>query len=103
MGYSKVQARRAKQAILSGDEQATPTLDGTTTTYTIDLTGPASKITMQSSGTLAYTYAVSVNGTNFDTPVAVAANVIASYSTNNVAVVKITRTAGTGRVTLIAV
>jgi hypothetical protein len=102
MAISKAAARSTKQAVLSGDELVSPVLDGTSTVYTFELTGPASKITLQSSDSLAFDYEVSVNGKNFVTGASVVAGALSSYSTHNISTVKVTRTGGTGKVSLAA-
>lgn len=101
--YTKKQTAGYKQQTITGFKVTSGTLDGTTTTETIELGGVASKISLQSTGTLAFTYTVSLTGEVFDTGGTVAATALSSYSTHNVAVVKITRTSGTGRVTIASV
>lgn len=103
MAISKQQARTTKHAVLAGEEQLSTTLDGTTTVYVFELTGPSQKVTVQTSGTLAITAEYSCNGSTFFGSQAAAAGVPVSYSTHVVAVVRVTRTAGTGRVSLLGV
>lgn len=103
MAISKAQARSVKHAVLAGEEQISAFLDATTTVHVFELTGPAQKVTVQSSGDLAFTAEYSCNGSNFFGTQAVAANVPYSYTTHVVAVVKITRTAGSGKVSLLGV
>lgn len=102
-GYSKKDIRKSITPNLVGFEVSTGTLDGTTTEEVVELACPASKITLQSSGDLAYTYTVSVNGTTFVTGGTVAANALSSYNTHNVSSVKVTRTGGSGKVSIAAV
>lgn len=103
MAISKQQARSVKHAVLAGEEQISTTLDATTTVHTFELTGPAQKVTVQSSGDLAYTVEFSCNGINFFGSTAVTANTPSTYSSNVVSVVKVTRTAGSGKVSLLGV
>lgn len=100
MAISKQQARSVKHAVLAGEEQLSPTLDATTTVYTFELTGPAQKVTVQTSDTLAITAEYSCNGQTFFGSQAAAAGVPVSYSTHVVACVKVTRTGGAGKVSL---
>lgn len=102
MAISKQKARSVKHAVLCGDEQVTDLLDGTNTVQIIELTGPATKVSLQSSETLAYDAEFSLNGSTFFGTVSVAAGVPSSYNTHNIGLVKITRTAGSGRVTILA-
>lgn len=105
MAISKQDARKVKHSVLSGDERTSPTIDASTTTYDFEITGPTQKFTVQGSGNLAYTYDVSANGQNFTgSPVSVAANAMSTYpGTHVVAVIRITRVSGAGKVTLLAV
>lgn len=104
MSIAKQDARRVKHAVLAGDERISPTLSMSGNTYDFEITGPTQKFTVQSSGSLAFTYDVSANGKNFTgSPVSVAANAMATYSTNVIAVVRITWVSGSGNVTLLAV
>ena len=103
MAISKQDARKVKHAVLSGDERISTVLSSLGT-YDFEITGPTQKFTVQSSGTLAYTYAVSCNGQNFDTPVSVAANAFSTYTNAHVvAVVRIIWVSGSGQVVLLAV
>lgn len=101
--YTKKDIRKVITPNLVGFEVSTGTLDGTTTTETLELACPASKITLQSTGDLAYDYTVSVNGENFVTGASVAAGALSSYNTHNVSKVRITRTSGSGRVSIACV
>ena len=91
MAISKVQARRVRQPVLIGDLAISITLDGTTTTDTIELSSVAEKVTVQSDGTLAGNVEFSVNGVNFFGSTAFTATVPATYSTNLVRVIKVTQ------------
>lgn len=102
--YSKKDIRTLKQKVLTGFETATGTLDGTTTTEIVELAGPASKITLQSTGTLVFDYTVSVNGEDYAAGASgVAAGALSSYSTHIVSSVTVTRTGGSGKVAIAAV
>jgi hypothetical protein len=102
MAISKERARSVKHAVLCGDEKLSGVLDGTNTVEILELTGPASKVTVQTSDTLAITAEYSLNGITFFGSQAAAAGVPVSYSTHNIGSIKVTRTAGTGRVTVLA-
>jgi hypothetical protein len=103
MAISKPRARSVKHAVLAGDEQITDTLDGSNTTSTIELTGPASKVSIQSSDSLAGNVEYSCDGKTFFNTTAFTAGVPVSYSTHNGGVVKITRTSGSGKVVVLAI
>lgn len=101
MGYSQEQARSARQPVLTGDSYISPVMSSTGT-VTILLNDPSGKLTVQSSGDLAFSWAVSANGQNFNTPTAVAANALSTQSTDVVGAVQLTWTSGTGQVTILA-
>jgi hypothetical protein len=101
MPISKARARSVKHAVLAGEEQASGVLDAVTTVEIVELTGPASKVTVQTSDTLAVTVEYSCNGSTFFGSQAAAAGVPVSYTAHLVGAVKITRTAGSGRATIL--
>ena len=101
MAITKEQARKVRQPTLIGDEHITHLMSGAGS-MDIELSAIAEKVTMQSSDTLAYTYAVSANGKNFSAPVAGSANTLVTYSASLVKVVRIAWTSGAGRVTILA-
>jgi len=103
MSIVKKESKKLRQATATGDAISTSLLDAVNTSEIITLSTVASKITFQSSGTLAFDYTVSANGINFVAGASVAANTLASYNTHNVIAVTITRTAGAGRVSILAV
>ncbi len=103
MSYSKKEIRKVKQATLTGFETGSYPLDDITTEEIVELACPASKVTVQSTGTLAFDWAVSVNGEDFVTVGSVAAAALASYSSNIVSSIKFTRTAGSGKVAIACV
>jgi hypothetical protein len=106
MSIPKQRARSVKHAVLSGDEQLSPVIDAAGSlgpvSLNIELTGPGSQVSVQGSPGLAFTFAVSVTGKSFTTPVAVAAGAIGNYNATNCAVIKITATNGSGTVTCLA-
>lgn len=111
MAISKQAGRRTKHAVLSGDERISLPLTGVAaqnpsqTTYVAEITGPTQKFTVQSNGTLAFTYDVSANGSTYSgSPVSVAAGVMSTYSGPHVvASILITWVSGSGVVTILAV
>ena len=105
MAISKAKARSVKNAVLSGDEQSTKLLDGlspATTISIVELTGPASKVSIQTSGTLVGTAEFSINGSTFYGSTALIAGAPISYSTHNTSVIRITQTSGSGRASIIS-
>ncbi len=102
-GLLKKQSTRARQRVMAGDKLLTQELDGTTTTETIQLGMVAQKITVQGTGTLAGNIEVSANGTDFVSAGAFTVAALTSYSTHNCVAVRITRTGGTGKASILAV
>jgi hypothetical protein len=88
---------------MAGDKVLTGTLDGTTTTETVQLGVVAQKITVQGTGTLAGNIEVSANGTDFVSAGAFTTAALTTYSTHLCVAVKITRTGGTGQASILAV
>lgn len=104
MSYSKKDIRLKFQQVITGFETSTKTLDGTTVSEIVELSCPASKVTVQSTGNLVFNFLVSANGVDFVSATAgVAANVLNTYSTNLIASVKIERVSGTGRVSILGI
>ena len=101
MAISKAKARSVKHAVLAGEEQITDTLDGTTTVAIVELTGPATKVTVQTSDTLAVTVEYSCDGKTFFGSTAAAVGVPVTQSAHVVGVLRITRTAGIGRAVIL--
>lgn len=82
---------------------ATGTLDATTTQEIVVLPIAASKITVQSTGDLAGTFEVSINGSDWESSTAFLDGVMGSYSTHIVGSVRVTRTGGSGKLIIAAV
>lgn len=102
MAVNKKEALRSRQKMATGTSVSTETLDGTTTTEIVRLACPASKVTVQSTGTLAGNVEFSVNGTDFASTTAFTANALVSFSTHNCVAIKVTRTGGTGTLAIAA-
>ena len=102
MAITKIQARKVRQPVLTGDYSLSGVLDGTTTIETLTLSLPAEKVTVQSDGTLAGNVEFSVNGVDFFGSTAFVATTPATYTANLVRVIKITRTGGTGKLHVLA-
>lgn len=102
-GLLKKQSTRARQRVMAGDKLVTGTLDGTTTTETVQLGMVAQKITVQGKGTLAGNVEVSANGTDFVSAGSFTVAAPVSYSTHLCVAVRITRTGGTGEASILAV
>lgn len=102
MAISKREALKVRQPTKIGESAVTPLLDGSNTTETIVFSMVAEKITLQASGDLAGDFTVSADGVNFDTGGSLAAsNALASFNTHNVRAVRVTRTGGSGKVTIL--
>lgn len=102
-GYTKKESNRARQAVMAGQKGLTGVLDATTTIEVIKLGMVAQKITVQGTGTLAGNFEVSANGTDFVSGGAFTVAGLTSYNTHNIVAVRITRTGGTGRASVLAV
>jgi hypothetical protein len=102
MAITKAQASKVRQPTKVGDQQSTGTLDGTTTTETIQLGIVAEKVTVQSDGTLAGNVQFSTNGVDFYTTTAFTATTPVTYSTHLITAIKVTRTGGTGKLSISA-
>jgi len=100
MAYKKDEVKRLRQPVGIDDLVSTGTLDGTTTTETISLSMVASKISYQRNGDLACNVEVSLNGTVFEAATAVSSDALVSYNTHNIKVIRVTRTGGSGRLTI---
>lgn len=103
MGYTGEQAAEVRQLVNTGDTTASQELTSTNTTQIIELSIPASKITLQPSGDLAATYTVSANGISFSAGGSLAANALSTYSTNLVKSITLTWTSGAGYVTILSI
>jgi len=101
MGYSKKDVRTIDNTG-GGTKLTSSKLDGTTTEETLIIGDPGSKLSLQTSGTLAINASFSINGVDFFDITAVTTTP-ASYITHAVSHVKLTRTAGEGYVSLIVI
>lgn len=102
-GYVKKQSTQARQRIMTGDKIVTGTLNETTTVETVQLGMVAQKMTVQSTDTLAGDVEVSANGIDFVSAGSFIANTPLTYSTNLFVAVKVTRTGGSGKLSILAV
>lgn len=102
MAYKKDEVAKLRQLVAVDDIRSTGTLDGTTTTETLNLSMVASKISYQRTDTLQCTVEVSLNGVDFEAATAVTTAALTSYSTHNIKAVRVTRTAGSGRLVVAA-
>jgi len=101
-GYTRKQIERVKQVVKEGTSLSTIELDATTTTETIKFGIPVSKVSYCSSGGLAGTIIFSVDGVAFVDSTVFASGTPGSYNTHNVIAIKVTRTAGTGKLVVAA-
>lgn len=102
MGYSKKEARKAREKVSVSDMVSTETLDATTTVEIVQLGVPADKVSWQSDGTLAGTVEVTINGVTWVASTAFTATVIGTYSASLVKALRITRTGGSGKLHILA-
>jgi hypothetical protein len=96
MSYSSKETLKTRQKVTIGTKTATGTLDGTTTIEYISFSHPVSKLSVQSTGNLAGTIEMSINGVDWFTSTPFVAITPVSYSAHNISAVKVTRTSGTG-------
>jgi len=102
-GYTKKESDRARQKIQAGQKALSIELDGTTTEDIISLGMVAQKITVQGTGNLAGNFSVSANGTDFVAGGAFTTTGLTSYNTHNIVAIKIERTSGSGKASVLAV
>jgi hypothetical protein len=102
MSLDKKERSKTRQLISTGAVLSSNELDGTTTEEVINLGIAASKVSYQSTKTLAGNISFSINGKDFFDSTAFTATVQASYITHNVVAVKVSRTGGTGRMVISA-
>lgn len=101
MAYSKAQANSARAPVLTGDQQIAANVSSTNTLVEIEMTSPCSQISVQASGNLVFTWAVSINGENWTTPVSVSSNTISTYNTSMATNVQVNWTSGSGNVSIV--
>ena len=101
MGYTLSQSRTARAPVITGDEQLAANVSSTNTVVAVEMSGPCKQVSVQASGTLVFTWAVSLNGTTWTTVGSVSSGSIGNYNTTNVSDVQITWTSGSGNVSII--
>jgi hypothetical protein len=103
MGYSAKEVRKKTQLVRTGFETISVSLSATGSDV-VELACPASKVTVQSTGSLVFDWSVSVNGEDYvSAGSSIAAGALSSYNTHNVSAVTITWVSGTGQVCIAAV
>lgn len=101
MAISNADVAKVRQHVRNGAIFSTPVLSLSLTSYDIHLGSAFSKVSFQGTGDLAGTLTFSLDGINFKSSTAIAGtNDLASFSTHNVVIVRVTRTSGTGRVAI---
>ena len=100
MGYKKDEVKRLRQPVGLDDLVSTGTLDATNLIELINLSMVTSKISYQRVGTLECTVEVSLNGADFESATAVTTAALTSYSSHNIKLIRVTRTAGSGRLVI---
>lgn len=103
MAVSKIQARKTAQSVNIGETVKTDLLDVANTEVTITFNSVAEKVSFQASDTLAGDVTFSLDGQNFGNTTAIGgANAIVSFNTHNIRVIKVTRSGGSGKLTIAA-
>lgn len=101
MGYSQAEARSARAPVITGDIQVAANLSSTNTVVTVEMTSPCKQISVQGTGTLAFTWSVSLNGTNWVSVGSGDTSTISNYSDSNATDVQITWVSGAGSVSIV--
>jgi hypothetical protein len=103
MGITKKESQLSRQLINTGAKMATDSLDASTTVNIVRFGTPVAKVSFQGSDTLAGTIEFSINGVNWTGSTAIpGSNAIGSFATHNVTAVRVTRTSGSGFLTIAA-
>lgn len=100
------EAKAIRQKVDVKSKVISSLLNATTTTQDIELAIVGQKITVQADGDLTYTILISINGENYLAGAVItttSANEIASYTTHLVSNIRITRTGGSGKVTILVI
>jgi len=101
MTFDPRQKAKIKQTVRTGDKLSSKELDASTTEDIISLGFPAEVVSFQASGTLAGNIEFSLDGTNWTNTTAIpGSNVIGSFSSHLVLAVRVTRTAGAGKLSI---
>jgi len=98
-GYTRADLERLYSPLTQhGIKAVTDTLDGTDTQEVKIFGDVASRVSLQADGTLVCTVDITVNGTDWiQIAAGVDKNAIVTYDTHNMSAMRITRTAGTGK------
>lgn len=98
MTFTNKEIQKVRQKTASaGSASISKTLDGTTTEEVINLGAPREKVSYMMTGTLVGTVEFSIDGKVFNNSAAIpAAGITATYTTNLATSVKVTRTSGSG-------
>jgi len=100
MAFTREQLAKKTQKVSVGSQFSTEVLDAVTTEQIISLGSSASKVSFQSNDTLAGNVEFSINGVDWKDSTAFAANALTSYSSHNVLAIKVTRTSGSGKLSI---
>lgn len=102
MGYSKKEARKAREKVSVADMVSTEILSASPSVEIVQLGIPADKVSWQSDGDLAGTVEFTINGVTWVASTAFTATVIGTYSASLVKAIRVTRTSGTGQLHILA-
>ncbi len=104
MSYSRKQVQALNQKIITGVSLSTAELNASNPEEIIRFGGALERVTFQGTDSLAGTVEFTVNGTNWFSSTAIAAaNAPTTYTTHNFVAMRVTRTAGSGKLTIAAV
>ena len=101
-GYKKKDIQRAIQKVLFGSAVSSKQLNATETTDRVEVGFPAEKLTIVTTGTLTAQVIPKIGAANANAAIAASATAGTTVTSNMFASVEITRTAGEGRVIILA-
>lgn len=101
-GLKKKDIQRKVQKVHLGTAVSSIELNGTTTTDVVEIGFPAEKITLVTTGGLTANVTPKIGDADANTAIAASGTVSTTTTSNMFAAVQITRTAGTGKVIILA-
>lgn len=101
-GLTRKEVMQGMRKPFHGDFITTDTLDATTTVEILQIANPGEIIAWQRKGTLAGTVEFSLNGEDFVDSTAFNSTAVGSHSTYPVRFIRVTRTAGEGKLVIVS-
>ena len=100
-GATRSDITKKMRVPLHGDILTTPVLDGTDTESTIKVANPGEKLAFQRTGTLECNIEFCLNGIDFQDTMIVNDATVTTFTSYPVTHIKVTRTAGTGKLVIV--